>query len=239
MQKAPPRVSIIVPVYNGAPFLEACVAQTLRSMKEMPYPSELIIAEDGSTDGTKELCNRLAEEHPEIRLLSFHSRLGRGRSLRRAFTQAQGDALIYLDVDMSTDFTHLPTLIGRVLGGAHVVTGSRYVEGSRTRRNLVRLVLSRSYNRLVRMLFESEVLDHQCGFKAFDRGALEELLPQIQSNHWFWDTEVLLRAQELEYRVEEIPVIWEDAAVDASTVDFLRDVLHFLKELVRLRGQMN
>ena len=234
-----PSVSAVVPVYNGSYFLDSCVSQLRGYLGQRGGPYEILIAEDGSTDGSKALCLKLHERYPEVTLIQAPVRLGRGESLRRAMSMAKGDIVLYMDVDMATDLRYLDPLIAHVANGHDVATGSRYLSGSHANRRLPRLVASLLYNRMVRLLLDSEITDHQCGFKAFKKRAVLALLPAVESGEWFWDTEILVRAQLQGMRVAEIPVDWTESPADRSTVKLARDSLRFFFEVLRLRGQLN
>ncbi len=232
------KVSIVVPVYNGHSYLAHCVDELRAELTNLGYDWELLIAEDGSTDGTKELCRDLKERYSDVKFIQEDSRLGRGESLRRTLQIASGDVLVYCDVDMSTDPRHLQELIDTTANGADIVTGSRYLPGSQAERGMVRLTASLTYNHLVRSLLRSELSDHQCGFKAFKRQVILDLLPSVKCTHWFWDTEILIRAQRQGFRVTEIPVHWHESRSGKSTVRLARDVMHFFGEVLRLRQEL-
>lgn len=214
----------MIPAYNEAAGLEPAVEAARAALA--PLGSyEIIIAEDGSTDGTDRVAARLAEKFPDVRHLHSDRRLGRGGALRRAFPASRGRVLAYMDVDLATDVAHLPALIGAVRdecttgvrslatqpqGGADAATGSRKVPGARAERSAKRNFLSGAYNRWVRLWLRSSVHDHQCGFKAFRREALLSLLGRVRSDGWFWDTETLVLVQRAGMLVVEIPVRWRE-----------------------------
>lgn len=232
------KLSVLVPVYNGAPYLENCLAELVTNLRAKDYPSEIIVCEDGSTDGTKQLCATLRNRYPLVRFINADRRLGRGGALTRAAEEATGDVLAYIDVDMATDVRHLDELVAHAANGADIVTGSRYLPGSKARRTLTRFVFSKVYNGIVRVSFRSSLHDHQCGFKAFKRRALESVVPLVRSNHWFWDTEVLIRAQAMGFKVEEIPVDWEEMG-EQTTINFRKDIPYFLREIYELRRDLH
>lgn len=228
-------VSVVLPAFNEADSLEATVERSLVALDalELDGTYELIIAEDGCTDATPEVAATLAEGHVQVRHIHSQQRLGRGRALARATEAARGDVLVYFDTDLSTDLDHLGELIEAVTSGRYdIATGSRLLAESEADRPLGRDIPSRVYNHMVRFLHGSVVYDHQCGFKAFDREVLTTLLPEIDAGHWFWDTEVLVRAQRAGYDVYEFPVYWEPRG--DSTVDVPRDALHMGSQVFRL-----
>jgi len=232
-------VSVVLPAYNEEATIEAAVDLTLQTLAAfLPAGSfEVLVAEDGCTDRTPEIADRLAAEDDRVRHVHSDERLGRGGALVEAFRAADGDVLAYFDTDLATDMAYLEPLIERVRSGEYdVVTGSRWIRGQEANRPAKRGVPSRAFNGLVRVALGSSLRDHQCGFKAFDRQALFSLLPDVQDEHWFWDTEVLVRAQRSGYRVEEFPVDWTPKG--DTKVDLVRDVLGMGSQIGRLGWQL-
>jgi len=227
-------VSVVLPAYNEAATIEETIETTLESLDSfLPAESyELLIAEDGCDDRTPAIAARVAGRDSRVRHVHSDQRLGRGGALVRAFRLAAGDTLVYFDTDLATDIRHLKELIEAVRTGDYdVATGSRWMPGRAADRPASREVPSRGFNALVRFLLGSNVRDHQCGFKAFDRAALFDLLDDVEDEHWFWDTEVLVRAQRQGYRVKEFPVRWTPRA--DTKVDLVRDVLGMGSQILR------
>ena len=233
-------VSVVLPAYNEAGTIEETVEVTLEMLASfLPAESyEVVVAEDGCEDRTPAVADRLAHEHEPVRHVHGDERLGRGGALERAFRESRGETLAYLDTDLATDMDHLEELVESVRSmGYDLATGSRWLPDSEADRPATRGVPSLGYNRLVRLVLRSRVRDHQCGFKAFDREALFALLADVEDDHWFWDTEVLVRAQRAGYRVKEFPVGWEPQA--DSTVNIVRDVLGMGSQVVRTWWQLS
>jgi glycosyltransferase involved in cell wall biosynthesis len=235
-----PEVSIILPAYNEARRLEKTVERVAVEMSGMAVPYEIIIAEDGAKDGTDAIAARLAEHNPQIRHIHSDARSGRGRALNRSFASTDADIVIYCDVDLATDTKHIRQLINAIREGNDVATGSRLMRDSDVERPFNREFASRGYNYLVRFLLRSRIYDHQCGFKAFNRKTITPLLTEIKDTHWFWDTELLVRAQRKGLKVYEFPVHWRHGG--ATTVNLKRDVFYMGSRVFRLwfdliRGQ--
>lgn len=227
-------VSVVLPAYNEETTIEQTVGTTLETLASfLPEGSyEVIVAEDGCDDATPEIAARLAEETNAVRHVHSDTRLGRGRALEYAFRRSDGDTLVYFDTDLATDISHLKELVESVRSGAYdVATGSRWIPGSIADRPLKRSLPSRGFNWLVRLLLGSELRDHQCGFKAFDRTALFSMLDAVEDEHWFWDTEVLVHAQSQGYRVKEFAVDWEP--VEDTKVDLVRDLFGMGSQILR------
>ena len=236
----PVEVSVVLPAYNEADTIEHTVDVTLETLGSfLPKGSyEVLIAEDGCTDRTPEIASELAEADDRVGHVHSDERLGRGGALEEAFRVARGSTLAYFDTDLATDMRHLEELIESVRSGEFdVVTGSRWIPGHQAERPTKRGVPSRVYNRLVRLFLRSKLLDHQCGFKAFDRDVLFELLTDVEDGHWFWDTEVLVRAQRAGYRIREFPVEWTPKG--DTKVDLVRDVFGMGSQIVRTWWQLS
>ena len=226
-------VSVIIPAYNEKPRIIHAVEMTQCTLRNANLEGEIIIAEDGSNDGTHELVAKMAKADPGIILISSDQRLGRGRALNRAIKASNGKIICYIDADLATDMAHLPELIGAVINeGYDIAIGSRYSHDSEAKRNKIRFFVSKEYNWLVRLVLGSELCDHQCGFKAFNRTKIINLLDEVEDNGWFWDTEILVRSQKHGYKIKEIPVKWKES--DSSTVNVLEDASEMGRQIFRL-----
>ncbi|MDX1813761.1 MAG: glycosyltransferase family 2 protein [Candidatus Bathyarchaeia archaeon] len=203
------KVTVVFPAYNEVDALKYAVDKVTQALNEFTSSYEIIIAEDGSTDGTDKLAEALAEEHPFVKHIHGEKRLGRGRALKNAFRQSSGEILVYMDLDLATDLKHLKALVDAVESeGYEFATGSRMLNESKVKRSGTRHLASKTYNFMVRAVLGSDLRDHQCGFKAFRRESLVQLLDEVGAEHWFWDTEILVRAQRRGFRIKEIPVLW-------------------------------
>jgi hypothetical protein len=202
-------VSVVLPAYNEVNHLETAVTEVSQALTEIDYPFEIVIAEDGSTDGTAERSEQLAQKYPFVRHIHGEKRLGRGTALSNAFRQCNGEVFVYMDLDLSTDLKSLKPLVDAItVEGYDFSTGSRMLPESRVERTLGRSISSKSYNFLVRHMLGSKLVDHQCGFKAFRKEPVLSLLGEVEATHWFWDTEILVRAHRHGFKIKEIPVEW-------------------------------
>jgi len=227
------KISIVLPAYNEAKRLKSAVDEVYKAAQETGYDFEIIIAEDGSKDGTDRIAAELAAVNPKIRHVHSDERLGRGKALMNAFSKASGEVVVYMDVDLSTDLSHLKELVDAIIvDGYDFATGSRLMKGSQTDRPAKREIASRVYNFLVRLFLGSKLHDHQCGFKAFKKEIILELGREVKDNHWFWDTEVLVLAQKRGYRVREIPVKWQHGG--ETKVEFRKDVVYMFSQILRM-----
>lgn len=224
-------ITVVLPVYNDRAALEVAIPKSLEVLTNIGKTFELIVAEDGSTDGSRECVEEWEKKDPRVKLLHSDERQGRGRALSRAFAESKGDIFCYYDVDLATDISHVPELIQHIEDGADAATGSRLMPESNIIRSGDREVASRSYNSLVRIFLGSKLCDHQCGFKAYKRSVLQELIPKIRAPHWFWDTESLVLAQKAGYRIDEFPVVWTQGP--GTTVKF-KDVTGMGSDILKM-----
>jgi glycosyltransferase involved in cell wall biosynthesis len=231
-----PEVTAVIPVFNDRESLEIAIPRSLETLSKITQEFEIIIAEDGSTDGSTDFVREYERRDPRIRLLHSDERQGRGRALNRAIRDAKGSIVCYYDVDLATNMQHLEELIGAIQDGYDMSTGSRLLPESDIVRTGGREIASRSYNGLVRAILGSTLYDHQCGFKAFNRERILPLLPAIRSDHWFWDTEILVRGQKKGYRVKEFPVHWR--AGKGTTVR-MKDIFEMGSAILRLWWQLH
>ena len=229
-------VTAIIPVYNDRNALELAIPRSVGVLSTISDNFELVIAEDGSNDGSRELAERYGQQDHRIRLLHSDERLGRGRALNRAITESKGTIVCYYDVDLATDMRHLPELIGAIRSGSDLATGSRLMPESDIKRTGGREIASRTYNFLVRVILGSSVHDHQCGFKAFNKERILPVIPEIRSAHWFWDTELLVRCQRRGFGVKEFPVRWR--AGKGTTVK-AKDIVEMGSSILRLWWQLH
>ena len=232
----PITLDVVIPCLNEERALPASVRRLHQFMSsQMPaYDWGIVIADNGSTDGTLAAAAQLAAELPAVRYIRLEER-GRGRALRRAWTESAADVVAYMDVDLSTDLAELPTLVAAVSEGQyHIAIGSRLLPESRVvGRTLKREITSRGYSLLFRAMFLTSFRDAQCGFKALSRRAADDLAPLVQDNGWFFDSELLILAQSCRYRIREIPVHWTDDP--DSRVRIIRTAWEDVKGLLRLK----
>lgn len=227
-------LEVALPVYNEAHVLERSVRSLHAFLTDhMPYEWRILISDNGSTDGTLDVARRLESELDEVRIMHIPE-AGRGRALTRAWLASDADVLAYMDIDLSTDLETFPSLVRAIAEqGFDVAAGSRLDGDSETTRSLKREVLSRGFVLLINLLFQSRLSDTQCGFKAISRAAAQKLLPLVEDNGWFWDTELLLLAKKGGWKVDFVPVRWVE---DTDTrVKIVQTVSKDLKGLLRMR----
>jgi glycosyltransferase involved in cell wall biosynthesis len=208
---AAPAVDIVIPVYNEAHVLAASIARLRHHLsEEFPLSWRITIADNASTDDTWAEASRLAALDCDVRAIHL-DRKGRGRALRTAWSTSDAAVVAYMDVDLSTDLRALLPLVAPLVSGhSDIAIGSRLARGARTVRGPKREFVSRGYNSILRFVFRIGFRDAQCGFKAVRRPIVDRLLPEIEDESWFFDTELLLLAERNGLRISEVPVDWTD-----------------------------
>jgi glycosyltransferase involved in cell wall biosynthesis len=225
-------LEVVIPVYNEEGQLAASVERVLEHLRTMPWSFRVTVADNASTDQTAIIARRLSHAHPEVSVVHLAEK-GRGRALKRVWSASESDVLVYMDVDLSTDLAALLPLVAPLVSGhSDLAIGSRLARHSRVERGAKRELISRSYNLLLRQALRARFSDAQCGFKAIRRDAARELLPLVQDNAWFFDTELLVVAERAGLRIHEVPVDWVDDP--DSSVDVVRTAIDDLKGMVRL-----
>ena len=230
-----PQLDIVLPVYNEAHVIAGSVERLRAYLQEtnFPYSWRIVVADNASTDTTLAVAHQLEDTYPDVTVVHLPQK-GRGRALRKAWLESQADAMCYMDIDLSTDLAALLPLTKAVLEEEYdVATGSRMTRGSQITRSLRREITSRGLIFLIKVAFLSKLSDTQCGFKAITRQAAQELLPRVENEEWFFDTELLLLAEKGGYRVKDVPVRWVE---DPDTrVNVAKTVAEDLGGLLRMR----
>jgi putative flippase GtrA len=211
VSKPPPVVDIVIPVYNE----EADLGSSVRKLRayldrDFPFETRITIADNGSTDRTWLVATQLEREVGGVRAIHLEQNC-RGRALRAAWLASDAEVVAYMDVDLSTGLEALLPLVAPLLSGhSEIAIGSRLLPGSRVVRGLKREVISRTYNLILRTVIRARFRDAQCGFKAARTDIVRQLLPLVEDEAWFFDTELLILAQRAGLRIHEVPVDWVD-----------------------------
>ncbi len=238
-------VDIVVPVHNEEAVLSESVHRLHSYLSdEFPLDWRIVIADNASTDTTPVVARDLAAELAGVEVVRLEEK-GRGRALRTAWMKSNADAVAYTDVDLSTGLTgFLPLVAPLLTGHSDLSVGSRLSEGSVVARGPKRELISRMYNLILRVVFAVRFRDAQCGFKAIRTDIAHRLLPAVEDEEWFFDTELLLLAEHNGLRVHEVPVDWVDdrrssVNVSSTAAADLRGVCRVLWSFMRGGGRVD
>ncbi|MBI4458362.1 glycosyltransferase [Candidatus Uhrbacteria bacterium] len=234
-------VTIAIPVLNEEAVLRDAIEKICAAAAGLAgYAVTLVIADNGSHDGTERIGRELAVAHAEVKYLRLAER-GKGRAIRAAWQAHPADINAFMDADLSTDLGALPALIGAVSAGADVAVGSRRHRESKVVRTPLRRLTSRGYGAVLRSFIGTRIADVPCGFKAVSARVIREVLPTVDDQGWFFDSELVLRAERRGFAVREVPVVWRDDRdrPRKSKVDVFRLAGEYVKRAWRLRRAMN
>ncbi len=228
-------ITVIIPATNEAMNIERAVLSTISTIKNISQSFEMLVAEDGSTDDTDIIAKKLEKDIPLVRHIHNKKRLGKGGAIVNALKVSCGEIIVIMDADLSANLRHLKELVDSIRNdGYHIAIGSRMFQDSEVIRHKSRDISSKIYNYTVRFIFQSVIRDHQCGFKAFRRDALTDLLKNTKEQGWFWDTEILIKAQIRGYKIREIPIKWRERNFGESKFRLLIDYTIMFTKLFKL-----
>lgn len=223
--------SIILPAYNEAVSIERAIRETAAVFGALHGPFEILVVDDGSSDGTAALVASLRQDFPQVRLLRHETNRGKGAAVATGVASAQGETVLFLDCDLATHPSEALRFIER-LKEADIVIGSRRAVGTviAVRQSWYRVACGRMINFFLRHWLKLPHRDTQCGFKMFRIEAARDLFSQLSPTRWTFDAEILLRAQANGYRVAELPVTWTNGRLSrVKTGEVLADLWYLLQ----------
>lgn len=232
----------VVPFYNN----EAILPENVRALhavlsRDFPGAFELILCDDGSTDGSAGVARALAAELPSARLVGYPKNRGRGHAVRFAAATCGGERLIFSDLDLPrTTGLGLIRKLDAALADDPVVVGSRFLGGSSTRRQWLRGLVGRVHRLLVRAILPRlRVRDPDAGFKGFDLPWLKKASAVCREDRWSWDMEILTVARANGLSIREIPIDWNERhEAYATSVKLVRDAREEFTGMRRIRRNL-
>ncbi len=228
-------ITIVIPAYNEAKRLGPTLDRVLDFVRQQAWDAEVIVVDDGSRDGTADLVKAYARKNEIVRLVQNPGNRGKGYSVRNGVLNAQGTIVLFTDADLSSPIEEAPKLLDALNAGADLAIGSRWVQSElqMQRQPMLRQVLGRAFNQLLRVILRLEFKDTQCGFKAFWRGAASALFPLQRIEGWGFDPEILFLARRAALKVVEVPVRWSH---DSGTrIHPLADGFRMVMDMLRIR----
>lgn len=232
-----PELSIVIPAHNEAGRILPYLRQIVAYSEHRSRSYELLVVDDGSTDDTSLVVERLARVHPAVRLLRLPTCRGKGAAVRHGMQSASGHLQLFADADGATPIEELAQLEKALSEGADMAIGSRALASRlpnfTVRARVYRSVLGSLFNAAVRQSGITGIADTQCGFKLFRRVVAQELFGYASIDGFGFDLELLYLAQQRGFRIAEVPVNWSDQP--GSKVRVLRDGLAMLRELAVIR----
>lgn len=234
-----PSICIVIPLYNEESVLAKNVKTLDSFLKEynFPYSYNIVLVNNASTDRSGLICDELAECIEAVKVIHLDQK-GKGRAVRTAWNQANQDILAFMDADLASDLNYFRQLVDAVVrGGHHMSIGNRLGKDSKViSRRFLRKLASHTYNVIVRNLLNTNVPDHQCGFKVIRRDAYNMIATQLEDNEWFFDTELIVHAAKSGFSIKPVDIVWidkEDSKVKLgqTSYEMFRAVLNLKNKL--------
>jgi dolichyl-phosphate beta-glucosyltransferase len=230
-----PELSIVVPCYNEEERLPRTVEQIERYFAGKPISYELILVDDGSTDGTRQIQDAAAERNPSVRVEALPRNRGKGRALAEGVAASKGAEILVTDADLSTPIEEIEKLRVALTSGAGVAIGSRSVKGSRVEisQPAYRVLMGKVFNLLVQAVLLPGIWDTQCGFKLFRADVAHEVFAGLTTDGFAYDPEVLYLAKKRGVKIAEVPVIWRNST--PTKVMPIKSSFDMFKHVVKVR----
>lgn len=239
-RKQAPFLSVIIPAYNEERRLPPTLDKIVTYLREQPYPSEILVVENGSADRTTEAVEQFMAQQTltgeNLRLALLHSRPGKGAAVQTGMLAARGDFRFICDADLAMPIAEIAKFLPpeRPRGSFAIAIASREAPGAvRYDEPFYRHLMGRVFNGLVRAMAVPGIQDTQCGFKMFTREAAELVFPLQRIDGWSFDVEVLYIGRLHGLRLVEVPIDWYYQA--DSRVRPVQDTLNMVRELIRIR----
>lgn len=234
------KVAIILPAHNEETLLKPTVL-ALHAWAERQFGADayqIVISENGSTDRTRSRAMALSRATPAVSLLSS-TYPGKGGALKWGMSAIDADLYILMDVDLSVSLNSVEDMV-REMEGADLVIASRRMKGSVVDRPLLRKMITAGYAGLASRMLGLRVRDAQCGCKMISRKTRDEVMPLVQDDGFFFDTELLAKALKHGHVSAEVPVAWSERGKEAgkSKVKIMKTSLEFLDKLLKLRREL-
>lgn len=231
---AHPYLSVIIPAHNEAERLPLTLLNIDRHLSRAEYTYEILVVNDGSTDTTAEVVQKMTKAVKNLKLVDNRENKGKGGVVRQGMLLGRGKIRLFTDADNSTSIDQFNAMIPYFREGYDVVIGSRAVRGSRLMppQPFFRRIAGKGLNLVVQALLLPGIWDTQCGFKAFTEEAAERIFQLSRIRGWGFDVEALALAKAMGYRIKEVPVVWVNdllSKVKASAG------LQFVAENIKIR----
>ncbi len=231
------KISIILPAYNEEKNISSTVASIADFFIAKQCPYEIIVVDDGSSDGTSGIVRKISDKNPLITLLVHAKNRGKGAAVKTGILAATGDLIAFLDSDGSTPIQELEKFIPYFGQGYDIIIGSRYMRASSIviKQPWLRIKIGRMGNFLIQLLLLPGIIDTQCGCKMFTRESAMQIFSRQKIQGWGFDMETLAIGRNRGFRIKEIAVSWYDTTNRASRFRPLKDIQRTLGELISIK----
>jgi len=226
------KLSIIIPAYNEEDRIRKTVEEYVRYFKNQDY--ELLIIPNGCKDKTENIVKKLSEKNKRIKYKIIKEVVGKGGAIKEGFKIAKGDLIGFVDADNSTSPEEFQNLLKNIKNFDCIIA-SRYIKKSivKPKQGIMRIISSRGFNLLVRILFGLNIYDTQCGAKLFKKKAIKDVIKKLDITRWAFDIDLLYNLKKNKYKIKEYPTVWEDKS--GSKLKLHKAIPEMFLSLTRLR----
>jgi len=226
-------VSIVVPCYNEEQILEKSISEIKKTMDATKYSYEIILIDDKSRDNTKEIIKKLAAKDRKIKAFYHKNNRGRGATVKEGFRKAQGKVVGFIDIDLEVHCRYIPSIVQAIEEGYDAAIAWRFYKINL--KSIHRVILSKGYHFLEKLLLKLPFQDTEAGFKFFNRKKILPLIEESEDNRWFFDTEIMALCYFHGLRVKEIPTVFMKNPESKSTVKIFSDTVKYFSSILRFR----
>lgn len=229
-------LSVVIPSYNEEGRLPKTLTDIDKYLKKQDYDYEILVVNDGSKDRTVEVTKSLIPKIKNLKVTGYKKNQGKGYAVRFGFLEAKGDYRLFTDADNSTSIDQIEKIWPEFKRGFDVVIGSRDIKGavlSPPQPWIRRVVLGvgfKLYRKIIINLWGIE--DTQCGFKCFKKEVIEKVIPKCRINRFAFDSEILIVAKKLGYKIKEIPIYWKN---DPESKVKFKSIFKMAQDLIKIR----
>ncbi|MDX9893619.1 MAG: glycosyltransferase [Patescibacteria group bacterium] len=234
------KILIVLPALNEEKIIAANVKKLVDFCRQnLGLGWQIVIADNQSTDRTAELASQMVNYYPNVSYLNVSKR-GKGAAIRAGWNHSRADIYCFMDADLATDLSALLELIVAFTQGADLVIGNRFHPHSRVKRSWLRKIFSFGYRFVLKLFLGLKIKDAPCGFKAISQDIKDNVLTLVEDDQWFFDSELLIWANKLGYRIKDIPVIWHDPreGLDKTRVKPVSLSLAYFRQVLLIRKHL-
>lgn len=227
-------LSVVLPVYNEEKLIRSTIFEVEKYLKAQDYTFEIIVVNDGSSDGTAKILNDICMEIKHVKIINNAGNRGKGYSVRQGMLAASGKYRLFMDADNSTDIKEVKKFMEALEGGVDAAIGDRTLSSSVILQHqpLYKKILGNIGNFFIRLLTIPGIRDTQCGFKCFSGKLVLDIFPDLEINRWAFDVEILALALRRGYKIKTIPIVWKNR--NESKVRVI-DYIFTFTDLVRIK----
>jgi len=227
-------LSIIIPMLNEEHRIEKTISEIKDYLSKKKFSYEVIFVDDGSTDNTISVAERLSSKLNH-RIISYRPNRGKGYALKTGFKDARGDYILFMDADLSTSITEFEKFLPLINNETEIIIGSRKTKGAKLvkKQHMIRQKLGEGFTLLSNIFTGAKVSDYTCGFKLFRKDVGKKIFKMQRIERWGYDTEILFLARKYGYKIAEVPVYWTND--DRTKVNLVKDIIRSFIDLIRIR----